>query len=127
MSQARDHRQPTFGFEVPNGYTWLLERGLVGFDTFGPLQPWHYLPKENAIDVHRIWRRSSIHPLVAFAKRQDNDDYACFDIRGNRVSKIVEIEGWTSSGYTVIIEHSSFWSWLKKAIDDIAEWVDDPD
>jgi hypothetical protein len=127
MNQAPDRRQPTFGFQVPKGYMWLLERGLIGFDPFGPLQPWHYLPRENAIDVHEIWRRLSVYPVVAFAKRQDCDDYACFEIKGNRVSKIVEIEGSTSSGYTVLQEHATFWSWVKSIIDDIAECVDNED
>jgi len=122
----RNKRIPDFGFLPPQGYLWLIERKLVGFDSFSELQPWHYLDKENVFSVSQRWpKKSSLDTdLIAFAKRQDMDDLACFKIHRGEVIAVVSIHGWTSNGYDIITEHQSFWDWLKSVIDDIAEWVD---
>jgi hypothetical protein len=127
MSQSPDARslQPEFPFPVPKGYGWLLARGLVGFATWGPLQPWHYLERSHARWVSETWPLGPhLRPLFAFAKRQDNDDYACFEVVGNRVTAVVLIHGWTSSGYDVLATYATFWDWLKAILDDVAKWAE---
>jgi len=114
---------PQFSFPVPKGYLWLLERGLVGFEPLSRLQPWHYLDAGGAFDVTQRWPQGP-HPdqLVAFAKRQDRDDLACFSISSGLVTGVVVIHGWTPEGYSVLATHQTFWIWLKSVVDDIAEW-----
>lgn len=116
---------PEFNFVVPIGYHWLLERRLVNFAPFSPLEPWYYLEDREYFEVSQKWPHVSNHErLVAFARRQDCDDIGCFIVDGARANGIVVIQGWTGSGYEIISRHSSFWEWLKSVVDDIAEWVD---
>jgi hypothetical protein len=61
---------------------------------------------------------------MAFSKRQDCDDLACFVIAAdNTVSGVALIHGWTASGYDLRREFDDFWAWLKYVVDDIAGWV----
>lgn len=110
--------------KTPIGYQWLLDRGLVGFETFSQLQPWHYLPHEQCFWVSDRWPSLTDKRLFAFAKRQDCDDISCFLFdNNNELNGIALIEGWTENGFELIKEFSSFWSWLKHVVDDMASWV----
>ena len=109
---------------LPNGYYWLLENDLIGFDTFSRLQPWHYLGKEKIFWIHEKWQNNLPYKLLAFAKRQDNDEIACFIFDDESGSvKVAIIQGWTSNGFALLITFEDFWSWLKHVIDDIKSWV----
>ncbi len=59
-----------------------------------------------------------------FAKRQDTDDLACvsFDEK-QAVNGVVQIHGWTASGFEIVQEFPDFWSWLQHVIQDISEWT----
>jgi hypothetical protein len=122
VSTDRD-RLPKFSFEVPKGYYWLLERGLVGFAPFTALQPWHYLDHQSVFWADERWPSGQqIGRLFTFAKRQDSDDLACFSLSGERVDGIAVIHGWTNSGFTLMAMHRDIWTWLKSVVDDIAAW-----
>ena len=115
---------PEFDFKVPDGYRWLSERGLVSFEPNGPLQPWHYFPRQDTFEPTKRWPRAGSRTrLVAFAKRQDSDDMACFEVSGDRVTQIVMIHGWTSEGFEVTGTFPDFWAWVRGVIDDVSEWV----
>ncbi|MBS1786236.1 MAG: hypothetical protein JST85_00860 [Acidobacteria bacterium] len=124
----RNEQIPDFSFFPPPGYLWLIDRGLVGFDPFSGLQPWHYLDKKNSFSVNERWPGKDLldTDLIAFAKRQDSDDLACFKVHISEAVAIVIVNGWTSNGYDIITEYQSFWEWLKSVVDDIAEWVELP-
>lgn len=112
-------------FNVPRAYAWVVRKGLLGEDGKSPLEPWHLLPDEACRSLSETWACGpSLLPLVTFAKRQDNDDYACFEIESGEVRSIVAIHGWTASGYDITRRFGSIWEWLKDAIDDAAEWQD---
>jgi hypothetical protein len=114
-----------FGFEPPKGYQWLLEQRLVGFSPFSALQPWYYLEGDQIFKVNERWPKGPYNgALVAFARRQDNDDIACFHVEKGDIKAVVVINGWTGSGYDVLQRYDSFWAWLKSVVDDIAEWVE---
>lgn len=116
---------PTFDFAVPSGYRWLLERGLVGAQPFTALQPWHYLGGGEVFEPSQRWPKGPIPDrLVAFARRQDSDDLACFQLRGGKVTGIAVIHGWTPEGYALVASHDTFWDWLKSVVDDIAGWAE---
>ena len=117
-----DSRIPNFDFIPPHGYFVLLDRKMVSFGPFGVLRPWYYLDKENVIFVNEKWPCGpSRQTLVAFARRQDSDDIACFEVCGGSGVAVVVINGWTANGYTILAKHRDFWSWLKSVVDDIAE------
>src|SRR5688572_21146011 len=79
MSIAKDSL-PDFSMSAPVGYWWLIERGLVGLGPFTQLQPWYFLDKGNAFWVSDRWPIGAAQSkLFAFARRQDNDDLACFE------------------------------------------------
>lgn len=119
---------PDFGFSAPREYWWLIERGLIGFYPFSALQPWHYLDSESAFSVNQRWPSGpSKTELFAFAKRQDSDDLACFELEGTKVTAVIVIHGWTSNGYDAVAKYQNFWDWLKSVIDDIREWIELPE
>ena len=116
---------PKFDFKVPFGYQWLLQAGLAGFAPGSPLQPWHYLPSRHVIDLRERWPSGpSKSRLVAFAKRQDGDDLACFEVEKDRAVRVVLVHGWTEAGYSIVSAFDNFWEWLKSVVDDIAAWAD---
>jgi hypothetical protein len=114
-----------FDFEIPRAYSWLLERGLVGYEAFSQLQPWHYLDNKSCFDLNERWpaRKSGEQRLIAFAKRQDCDDLACFVVRGRSVEGVYLIHAWTTDGYDIVSKYSTFWEWLKSVVGDIEDWV----
>jgi hypothetical protein len=122
-------QRPQFDFEVPRGYLWLLERDLVSFEPFGKLQPWYYMDAASAFSPTTRWPNGPASArLESFARRQDNDELACFEIaEDGAAGGVVVINGWTPAGYDVLSRHSDFWQWLKTVIDDIAEWSELPD
>ena len=109
---------------LPSGYKWLVDRALVGYEPFTQLQPWHYLPLDQCFWASDRWPNVTDKRLLAFAKRQDCDDLACF-IVGDRggIQGIALIHGWTPSGYDFDREFTDFWAWLKYVVDEIANWV----
>jgi len=110
---------------MPAGYQWLIDRGLVGFEPFTQLQPWHYLPSDQRFWATEQWPGASAKPLYVFARRQDNDDLACVAFDENSIPDgVVHIEGWTASGFDVVEEFPDFWSWVQQVILDISEWVE---
>jgi hypothetical protein len=116
---------PNFDFVPPKGYSWLIDRNLVGFEANSALQPWHYLPSRHAFDLSERWPTGlGSMRLFAFAKRQDCDDLACFEVHEHRVERVVVVHGWTAEGYQIDRTYSTFWDWLKAVVDDLEEWVD---
>jgi hypothetical protein len=109
---------------MPVGYQWLIDRGLIGFEPFTQLQPWHYMPPEQCFWVTERWPDVSTKRLFVFARRQDNDDLVCASFDENQIANgVVQIQGWTASGFDVVQEFPDFWSWMQQVMQDIAEWV----
>lgn len=114
---------PKFDFEPLPGYMWLVDRRLVGFAGFTQLQPWYYVDAGHVMEVRTQWPNGPAKDrLVVFARRQDNDDLACFSVADGKAVEVVLLHGWTSSGYDVLRRYDSFWGWVKAIIDDVAEW-----
>ena len=62
--------------------------------------------------------------MYAFAKRQDNDELACFTLNDyGDVSGVNIIIGWSDNSYILKKSFNSFWDWLKHVVDDIEKWV----
>lgn len=109
----------------PKGYSWLQKQQLIGFKEFSQLQPWYYIPQEQFFWATEKWMGITEDNLLVFARRQDNDDLACFKVLENgTITEILLIHGWTSSGFEIIKSFSSFWEWLHSVIDDVEECVE---
>ncbi len=109
---------------MPAQYRWVLEKGLAGVKPFTALQPWYFLQGADVFSVNAKWPSGpSKTELLAFARRQDDDDIACFEMIATETHSVVVIQGWTAcgEGYEVVRRYPSFWDWLKSVVDDIAE------
>lgn len=58
--------------------------------------------------------------LIPFARRDDNDDIACFEVE--KGEKVQIIHDFASEGYEQRNEYNDFWDWLKDAIDEMIEF-----
>jgi hypothetical protein len=120
MNSDSAHYLPSFNFDVPEGYRWLFDKGVFRFEQDG-LEPWFYLDTSNAFDATQRWPQGPYAgQLLAFARRYDTDDIACFAVVNGSAARIVLIHGWTHEGYSVVHEYETFWDWVKAVIDDIA-------
>jgi hypothetical protein len=112
------------GLTVPTGYHWLLDRALIGYEPFTQLQPWHYLPQEQCFWASDRCPGVTDKRLLAYAKRHDCDDLACFIVtEKDEVDGVALIHGWTGNGFELCEEFPDIWAWLKHVVDDIANWV----
>jgi hypothetical protein len=101
---------------------------LVGFVPFSALQPWFYVDAAATFDAVEKWPNApSRGHLAVFARRQDNDDLACFELSEGVVTGVVVIHGWTGNGYSIVARYSTFWEWLRAVVVDIREWCESGD
>jgi hypothetical protein len=102
------------GFEYPAEFIRVVELGLTN------LEPWWILQGDRLRE--RLLGLDSRFPdrnLVPFARRQDNDDVACWDVsRGN----VVVIHDFASSGWEQRAEFDDFNAWFRVAIEDLLTW-----
>ena len=104
------------------GYKWIVEHNMVGFEPNTHFQPWYLLPQKDCFWVNDKWSDSSSLKLYAFARRQDNDDFACFNVgSGEEIRNIYIIHGCTEYGYDIVKSYSYIWDWMHSALDDIKE------
>jgi hypothetical protein len=102
---------------LPDEYHWIIKREILGHSTFSQMSPWYLI---NEKDLFNFNSKDNGVKLIAFARRQDCDDFACFKIEEN-ILKVVLIQGWTSEGYDEIEYYSDIWEWLKSVIDDVKQ------
>lgn len=111
----------------PQSYIWLIDKKIVGFDSFTQLQPWYFLTEDKLFWANEKWGNTIKDKLLVFAKRQDNDDLACFNVKNNIAKEVFLIHGWTGNGFEVIKEYPDMWAWLHDVLDDIKEWINNED
>lgn len=114
-----------FPFNVPAGYRWLMDRGLAGFEPNSRLQPWYLLPYDQVFSLSERWpRMTESARLYAFARRQDCDDLACFEVKADAAQAgVVVVHGWTPEGYEIVASFESIWDWLRSVVTDVEQWV----
>jgi hypothetical protein len=101
------------GFDYPAEFIRVVELGLTN------LEPWWIF------DGDQLWSRTEglrerypDRKLVPFARREDNDDVACWDLA---VGDVVIVHDFASAGREQRARFPDFYSWLRKAIDDLIE------
>ncbi|WP_042473845.1 hypothetical protein [Bacillus ndiopicus] len=100
-------------FEYPNSYKKIVELNLVDFDV------WYLIESGQA--TRRYFDLKDRYPnrkLIPFARRDDTDDIACFEIgKGTRIQLIHDF---TSEGFEQKHEFEDFWVWLEFAVKEMA-------
>ncbi len=107
------------GFKLPESYKRVFELGLT------TIPPWYFLENGDFQPLYEgLQSRYQEHFLLPFARRQYNDDVACFVIISPRFpkSEVLVIHDFASPGYEVDENFQSFWDWFRRAIDDVIEW-----
>lgn len=95
----------------------MVAQGLLDFD------PWIVLQGERLrIRFRGVKERYPGRDLVPFARREDNDDVACWE-KGK--AGVVIIHDFASPGYEFKQEMDSFWDWLRSALEATIEYEGD--
>lgn len=103
-------------YVYPDEYLKIIELNLTDFEMW-------YLMSNEQIDI-RIKGLKSRYPsrkLIPFARRDDCDDIACFEVeKGNHVQIIHDF---ASEGYEQRKEYECFWDWFRDAINEMIEEI----
>jgi hypothetical protein len=100
------------GFSYPGALKRLVERELTH------LEPWWVCDASVARDrMKGFARRYPGKLLVPFAKREDNDDVACFDQASP--GSVVVLHDFASDAWDRRRVFGDFYSWLRQAVEDM--------
>lgn len=100
--------------EYPRAYVRLVEQGLTD------LTPWYFLEKTGMLKyASELHGRYGLRRLP-FARRQDNDDVACFEEGHN--GAVVLIHDGATPGTEVRSRFGDVWSWFRYAVEEMIEW-----
>jgi len=103
------------GFDYPPEFVRVVELGLTN------LEPWWIVEGDLLRRSNALLSKSYPHRrLVMFARRQDNDDWACWDLdRGDvAIVHMGATAGWEQRGH----RFPDFNAWLRQAIEDLIEF-----
>jgi hypothetical protein len=115
--------------EVPEGFIWMLNHHLIGLEAFSQLEPWHLCDIPEIIPLSERWNDLKMNrTLIPFARRQDDDELACFEVKDDKVVKICTIHyqlysPGTAPEIEILDEYPSVWGWLKSVVSDIEDWA----
>ncbi|MCK9876765.1 hypothetical protein MXD59_13415 [Frankia sp. Ag45/Mut15] len=102
------------GFSYPEDYLRVIELGLTD------LEPWWIMDGAILFNIYRgLAERYPDDSFVPFAKREDNDDVACWDLAGRN---IVIVHDYASPGRHRRGEFKDFYAWFRQAVEDLIEF-----
>jgi hypothetical protein len=101
------------GFGYPHEFLRVVELGLID------LEPWLVLEGEQ-LRARNLGLRERYpdRSLVPFARRQDNDDVACWDVDEGG-GRVVIVHDFASPGWERRVEFVDFNGWLRRAVEDL--------
>jgi hypothetical protein len=103
------------GFFYPASFIRVVELGIVD------LEPWLMLDGERlSARFEGLSQRYPERVLVPFARRQDNDDVACWDGRGG--PEVLIVHDYAEPGHELRETLPTFYSWLRRAVEDLIEF-----
>lgn len=99
-------------FRFPQSYLKVIELNLVDYEY------WYLMDKEQ-IKTRKegLHKRFPNRNLIPFARRDDNDDIACFEIGFDE--KVFIVHDYATEGYERRQEFDDFWSWFISAIKEL--------
>lgn len=105
-------------FEYPYEFREIVRLNLLDFEL------WYLMDaKQVRMRICGLQNRYPLRKLIPFARRDDCDDIACFEIGSKNEVQI--IHDFASAGYEQRTEYSRFWEWLRAAVDEMIERLDD--
>ncbi|WP_217199700.1 hypothetical protein [Streptomyces buecherae] len=101
------------GFTYPDAFMRAAESGLIS------LEPWWLLEGDRLrVRISGLRERFPERQLVPFARREDNDDVACWDVGSG---KVCIIHDFTTPGREQRAEYPHFYDWLRSAVEDFIQ------
>lgn len=103
------------GLRYPPAFLRLIDRGLVYFE------PWFVM--EGELLRGRLAGLAERYPsrkLLPFARREDNDDVACWD--ADRPGNVVIVHDYASPGWERRAELDDFYMWIRLALEDMVAY-----
>lgn len=99
-------------YAYPDGYKKLKVLNLIDFDY------WYFIP-DNQMEKRFIGLRErySNRKYIPFARRDDNDDIACFEV--GKGEKVYIIHDFSNEGFEERKCYDNIWGWLRDAIDEL--------
>lgn len=114
--------EPLPSEELPHGFVY--PEAFRRIDAADVVAPWWLLEGEHVLRRQRgLAARYPDRNLVVFARRQDNDDVAAFDVDAG---SIVVIHDFASPGHEQRDSFADLDSWLERVADDGAGFDDQP-
>jgi hypothetical protein len=108
-------RLPIEGLEYPQSFMKAIELNLVDFDL------WYMMDEGQVLRrIEGLKQRYPNRKLIPFARRDDNDDIACFEI--GKGEKVQIVHDFASEGYEQRKEFEDFWQWLEEAVHEMIEY-----
>lgn len=100
------------GFTFPQSFIKVIELNLVDYEY------WYLMSKEQILARREeLLGRFPNRNLIPFARRDNNDDIACFEIGYGE--KVFIVHDFASEGYERRQEFDNFWSWFISAIKEL--------
>lgn len=102
-------------YKYPVAYAKIVELGLLDFGM------WYLMSNEQiGTRIKGLQSRYPKRKLIPFARRDDNDDIACFEV--GKEDHVQIIHDFATAGSEQRKEYNCFWDWFRKAI---AEMIED--
>lgn len=103
------------GFKYPEAFLKAIELNLLDFDL------WYIMDEDRVLNrIKGLRERYPNRKLIPFARRDDNDDIACFEVE--KGEKVQIIHDFASLGYEQRKEYEDFWKWLENAIHEMIKY-----
>ncbi|KGK81032.1 hypothetical protein [Clostridium sp. HMP27] len=104
------------GFKYPESFIRIVKLNLVDLDL------WYIMDNNQALSRYEgMKNRYPNRILIPFARRDDNDDVACFEF--GKGEEVQIIHDFASPGYEQRKVYSDFWSWFRDAIDEMINFI----
>lgn len=115
MSQLLTKNELPEWFSYPFEFLKIVEQGLLNFD------PWIILEGDR-LRAHYLGlqKRYPKRDLIPFARKENNDDIMCWE--KTNIDEVVIIHDFASEGYENVGRFSSFWDWLRAALEATIEY-----
>ncbi len=100
-------------FSYPADFLRTIELGLVD------LEPWRILEGDELVNRQLgLKDRYPERELMVFARRDDCDDVACWEMG---VEGVVIVHDYASAGWESSEGFKTYWDWFRSAIEDMIE------
>ena len=112
--------------KLPIEYRWLKAHNFEG------LRPWYFIDPFNSGGLRKEYQLETGKDIIPFARRQDNDDIAGFEIIDNEIqNKVITVHlTWSSKmereGYPNLKDSIDIFKWLENiVIPETKDWINE--